>query len=130
MYYTVIHPLDVSLNTPPDAVSTFNRRAGKYTGDEARNMLRLLFHGGGAARITGRARSPHGSDCDCSPDHATRTMGECRCVRVFRLRALHSGDWLLYFGDMAEGGSITLQGPYHYDTALSFGGGFWSRVTL
>ena len=96
--------------------------------DAARQVLRGLKLAG--AEIISRKRSPHGSDCDCSPEHVNGPMGHCRCLRVFRLRVPRGGDWLLLFGDIQEGGKVRLQGPYQTETPLSYGGGFWERVDL
>ena len=81
-----------------------------------------------SAPIVAKARSEHGSDCpgEC----AGKPMGRCRCMRVLRLRVDGSGDWLLVFGDCQEGKKVQLQGPYHEDTELSYGGGFWCKVNV
>jgi len=47
-----------------------------------------------------------------------------------RVRTRASGDWLLAFGDRAEGQTIILQGPYALDASLQYGGGFWECVTV
>lgn len=96
--------------------------------DAARAVLRGLRLAGAA--IVARARSPHGSDCDCRDEHLSGPMGQCRCVRVLRLRLPSGGDWLLSFGDCAESRSLRLQGPYTEATALGYGGGFWTRVDV
>ena len=103
-------------------------RYQRFNGDDARAILRGFKLDG--AKIIGSARSAHGSDCSCRAEHLTGPMGRCRCIRVLRLRVPGSGDWLLVFGDCAESMTVRLQGPYTYDAALSYGGGFWTKVTL
>lgn len=103
-------------------------RYKRFNGDDARAILRGFKLDG--AKIIGSARSAHGSDCSCRAEHLTGPMGRCRCIRVLRLRVPGSGDWLLVFGDCAESMTVRLQGPYTYDAALSYGGGFWTKVTL
>jgi hypothetical protein len=100
----------------------------RFVGDAARHILRGFKLAG--IEVVGRARSAHGSDCDCRAEHLSGPMGSCRCIRVVRLRVSGSGDWLLVFGDMAESNTVRLQGPYTYDAALSYGGGFWVKVSL
>lgn len=94
----------------------------------ARAKLRELVRMG--ADVVVSARSPHGSDCDCRPEHLHGPMGHCRCVRVVRLRVAGSGDWLLLWGDITESQAFKLQGPYTHDADLSYGGGFWCKVTV
>jgi hypothetical protein len=100
----------------------------------ARTVLRELATGG--ARVVRRVRCPHGSDCDCRPEHLSHTMRHCRCVQIARVRTFtgpwdtHASDWLLLWGDIAEGPVFRLQGPYVPDTPLSYGGGFWDRVEV
>lgn len=120
---------------PADPVRAFNarnvrtyKRDGEDSTRDARAILRGLHARG--MRILAHKRSPHGSDCDCREEHLEGPMGSCRCVRVLRARVDGSGDWLLVWGDLAEGGAFQLQGPYHHDSALSYGGGFWKWVTL
>ena len=99
-----------------------------FKGESARLVLRGLAAAGG--RIVARARSAHGSDCPWDAAHLAGRMGGCRCVRVMRVRTRASGDWLLAFGDRAEGQTIILQGPYALDASLQYGGGFWECVTV
>jgi hypothetical protein len=112
-----------------DPVALFNRRMRVYKGELAREALRGLKRAGGL-RILVKARSPHGSDCHAACGPYSAPASECRCIRALRLRGDGSGDWLLLIGDHAEGGIVQLQGPYHHDTALSYGGGFWCMVRL
>lgn len=105
-----------------------NAAACEFREDAARQVLRGLKLGG--AEVVSRARSPHGSDCPCAEGHTSGPMGQCRCVRVVRLRVPRAGDWLLVFGDCAEGRTVRLQGPYSESTALGYGGGFWTRVQV
>jgi hypothetical protein len=97
-------------------------------GDAARQVLRGLRLSG--AEVIARKRSPHGSDCSCSPDHLNGPMGQCRCIRVMRLRSPRAGDWILVFGDCVESQAMRLQGPFTPETPLSYGGGFWERVEV
>ena len=99
-----------------------------FRGDAARAVLRGLSLAGG--RVVSRARAPHGSDCPCDPAHLQGPIGQCRCVRVARLRVPLAGDWLLVWGDCAEGPTVRLHGPYAHAAALHYGGGFWERVTV
>ena len=98
-------------------------------GDAARGVLRAIMAIGGA-RIVAKARAPHGSDCDCRPEHLQARMGSCRCVRVLRVRVPRAGDWLLVWGDRAESQTIQLQGPYTETASLYYGGEFWNRVEV
>ncbi len=99
--------------------------------DAARQVLRGFARAG--VEIVGRARSPHGSDCSSScEDGSNRTIGQCRCMRVMRLRVKRT-DWLLVFGDRVESmGAVTvrLQGPYEASVPLAYGGGFWNKVEV
>lgn len=104
--------------------------------EAARTVLRGLNAAG--LEIVGKARSPHGSDCSCDAEHGmvreygyqAFPMGQCRCLRVMRLRVHRGGDWLLIFGDCQEGKTVRLQGPYTPDTPLHYGGGFWEAVEV
>ena len=115
-----------------DPVAAFNARHSTFKYDEARSMLHVLKAWG--MRVLKSARSAHGSDCNeqCMLGNGTAPsrIAGCRCIRVYRLRVEGSGDWLLLFGDMQEGYKVQLQGPYHHDTPLSYGGGFWCKVSL
>jgi len=97
-------------------------------GEAARAVLRGFKLAG--CEIVKRERSAHGSDCSCAPDHQNGPMGQCRCLRVMRLRVPSAGDWLLIFGDCTESQTVRLQGPYNRETVLSYGGGFWNRVVV
>jgi len=114
--------------TAPTAPTVGPRTIAQFRGDAARAVLRGLAMAG--ARVVARARSPHGSDCPCDAAHLDGPIGQCRCLRVMRVRAPAAGDWLLVFGDCAEGPTFRLQGPYSEATLLQSGGGFWVRVTV
>jgi hypothetical protein len=105
-----------------------NATIAHFRHDAARAVLRGLSTAGG--RVVARARSPHGSDCSCDEAHAAGPMGQCRCVRVARVRVPSAGDWLLVWGDCQEGPTLKLSGPYSEGTPLAYGGGFWAKVTL
>lgn len=100
----------------------------------ARQVLRGLGRSG--VEVVRRARSAHGSDCqtECA-EHKPGIIG-CRCLRVMRLRVKNSPwpwtttDWMLLFGDMNEGPTVVLKGPYPETTPLFYGGGFWCKVEV
>ena len=110
------------------SVRSFNANVSTFKYDAARAVLRGLKLNG--MEILKKAKSSHGSDCSLSCTSDDAPIGRCRCMRVYRLRVLRSGDWLLLMGDAAEGYKVQLQGPYHHGTELSYGGGFWNRVSL
>jgi hypothetical protein len=97
-------------------------------GDAARTVLRGLRLAG--ASIVVQRRSHHASDCGHEIRGMCERMGDCRCLRVARLRVPRAGDWLLLFGDCAEGPTVRLQGPYTAETPLTYGGGFWAKVEV
>lgn len=101
----------------------------QFRNDAARLVMRGLAQAN--ARVIKQARSAHGSDCDCDKGHKFGPMGQCRCVRVMRVRLYPAEvDWLLVFGDRAESQAFKLFGPYTPDTPLSYGGGFWEEVKV